>query len=177
MDRHAHRELRQSSAQLGRESASRPLLARHGNLWRDSGGLELVKNDKRCRAQARHLQRQEVLQELLAGFGEDRFGMELDAFDFVAAVAEAHDDAVIGFGGDGEFARERFALDDERVIARCREGIGQPAENTLAVVLDLAGLAVKKFRGANDLAAKRNANGLMPKAYAEDWEFPREALD
>ena len=34
--------------------------------------------------------------------------MELDAFDFVAAVAEAHDDAVVGFGGDREFARQGF---------------------------------------------------------------------
>ena len=49
--------------------------------------------------------------------------MELDAFEFVAAVAETHDDAVVGFRGDGEFAREGFALDDERMIASRREGV------------------------------------------------------
>jgi hypothetical protein len=41
------------------------------------------------------------LQQLFAGRGEDGFGVELDAFDFVAAVAEAHDGAISGFSGDG----------------------------------------------------------------------------
>ena len=49
---------------------------------------------------------EEILEELLAGFGEDGFGMELHSFDLVAAVAHAHDDAIAGFGGDFEFARE-----------------------------------------------------------------------
>src|SRR5206468_13120963 len=103
--------------------------------------------------------------------------MELDAFDFVAAVAEAHDDAVTGFGGDGEFAWERFALHDERVIARGGEGVRQLAEDVFAVVMDLARFAVEEFRGANDLASKRSANGLMPEAYAEDREFSCKAFD
>jgi hypothetical protein len=47
------------------------------------------------------LQGEEIFQELLAGFGQDGFGVELDAFEFVAAMAEAHNDAVVGFGGDG----------------------------------------------------------------------------
>jgi hypothetical protein len=123
------------------------------------------------------LQGEKIGEELLAGFGEHGFGVELDPFDFVAAVAQTHDDAVIGFRGDGEFARKRFALHDERMIARRREGIRQLAENVFAVVLDLTGFAVKKFRGADDLAAKRSANGLVPEAYAEDREFSREALD
>jgi hypothetical protein len=46
------------------------------------------------------LERQKILQELLAGIGQDGFGVELNAFDFVAAVAEGHDDSVVGFGGD-----------------------------------------------------------------------------
>jgi len=54
------------------------------------------------------LQGKKILEELLAGIGEDGFGVELDAFEFVAAVAEAHDDAVVGFSGDGEFAGRDF---------------------------------------------------------------------
>ena len=57
--------------------------------------------------------------------------MELHAFEFVAAMADAHDDAVIGFGGDGQLAGKGFALDDERMIARGGEGIGQLAEKAL----------------------------------------------
>src|SRR5882724_10387979 len=103
--------------------------------------------------------------------------MELHTFDFVAAVAEAHDDAVVGFRGDGELARERFALHDERVVASCGEGIRQHAKNVLAIVMDLAGLAVKKFRGADNLATERGADGLMSQAHAKDGKFPREVLD
>ena len=98
--------------------------------------------------------------------GEDGFGVELDAFEFVAAVADAHDDAVVGFGGDGEFARKRFAFDDQRVIARGGEGLGEFAENIFAVVMDFAGLAVKEFWRANDFAAEGRADGLMAEADA-----------
>ena len=55
-------------------------------------------------AQKPPLQGEEIFQELLAGFGEDGFGVKLNAFDFVAAVTEAHDDAVIGLGSDGQLA-------------------------------------------------------------------------
>lgn len=47
-----------------------------------------------------------ILEELLTGAGEDRFGMELHAFDFEAAMSQAHDDAVGGLRGDGQFAGE-----------------------------------------------------------------------
>jgi hypothetical protein len=87
--------------------------------------------------------------------------VELDAFDFVAAMAEAHDNAIIGFGSDSELTRQRFFFDDERMVARGDEGIGQLAENILAVVVDLAGFAVEEFGGTDDFATKRGANGLM----------------
>jgi len=103
--------------------------------------------------------------------------VELDAFDFVAAVAEAHDDAVVGFGGDGEFAGQRFFFDDQGMVARGGEGIGQLAEYILVVVMDLAGFAVEELWGAYNLAAKRNANRLMTEADAEDGKLSGEALD
>src|SRR5437773_11105014 len=103
--------------------------------------------------------------------------MELHAFDFVAAVTEAHDDAVVGLGSDCQFARQGFFFDDERVVARRGEGIRQLAENTLAIVMDLAGFAVKEFWSADDFPSKRSANGLMTEAHAKDRKFPGEALD
>src|SRR4029077_870468 len=65
-----------------------------------------------------NLQSEEVFEEAEAGAGEDRLGMELDAFDAEFAVAKSHDCAVGGFGGNFQRARERFALDDQRMIAR-----------------------------------------------------------
>src|SRR5580704_1941852 len=110
------------------------------------------------------LQREEVLQELFAAGGEDGFGVELDAFEFRSAVADAHDDAVVGFGGDGEFAGERFAVDDERVVARGSEGVGEFAEDAFGVVMDGARFTVEEFGRANDFAAEGRADGLMAEA-------------
>jgi len=123
------------------------------------------------------LEGEKVLEKLFAGISEDGFGVELHAFDFVAAVTEGHDDAVVGLGGDRELARERFALNDQRMVARGGEGIRQLAENILAVVMDLARFAVEEFRGADDFAAERSANGLVAEAHTKDGKFSGEALD
>ena len=112
----------------------------------------------------RALKGEEILQELLAGLGEDGFGVELHAFEFVAAVAHTHDGAVVGFSGDSEFSREGFALDDERVVARGGEGVGELAENGFSIVMNLAGFAVKNFGGANHFAAESLAHGLVTEA-------------
>jgi len=104
------------------------------------------------------------LEELFAAGGEDGFGVELDAFEFGAAVADAHDDAVGGFGGDGEFAWQRFSFDDQRVVARCGEGIGEFAEDAFGVVMDGAGFAVKKFGRTDDFPTECRADGLMAQA-------------
>jgi len=117
------------------------------------------------------------LQELFAGFGEDGFRMELDAFDFVAAVPEAHDDAVFGFGGDGELAGQRFSFDNERVIARGGKRVRQFAENVFPIVMDLAGFAVEKFWSTNDFPAEGRADGLMAEANAENGKFSGKPLD
>ena len=106
------------------------------------------------------------MQELLAGIGEDGFGVELYAFDFVAAVAEAHDDAVVRFRSDGEFARQGFSLDDQGMVARSGERIRQLAENVFVVVMNLAGFAVEQFRRANDFSAERGADSLVTEANA-----------
>src|SRR4029077_20677924 len=92
-------------------------------------------------------------------------------------MAHAHDDAVIGFGGDGQLAGKGFALDDERVVARGGERVGELAENVFAVVVYLAGLAVEKFRSANDFASERRADGLMTQADTENREFPGQAAN
>ena len=123
------------------------------------------------------LQGKKIFEELLAGIGEDGFGVELDAFDFVATVTEGHDDAVVGLGGDRQLARQGFFFDDQGVVARGGEGIRQLAKNILTVVMDLARFAMEEFRSADDFASERGANGLVAKAHAEDRKFSGEALD
>src|SRR6266700_1443764 len=100
----------------------------------------------------------------------------MDAFDFVAAMAEAHDDAVIGLGGDGQLARQRFFLNDEGMVARSSEGIGKLAENIFVVVVNLARFDMKEFRGADDFSAKRGSYCFMHEATTENGKFSSEAL-
>src|ERR1700749_324556 len=103
--------------------------------------------------------------------------MELPAFDRIFAVAEAHDDAVLGAGGDLELAREAVFRDDQRVIASAGHGAGDAGEERTAVVDDFAGLAVHELGGADHLAAEGGAAGLVAETHAEDRHFACEVLN
>src|SRR5581483_4606864 len=115
-------------------------------------------------------------EELLSGLGQHGFGVELNAFESVATVTKTHDDAVVSLRADGEFARKRFSLHDQRMVARGNEGILEAAEDGFAIVVDFAGLAVKELRRANDFAAESRSDRLVPQAHAQNWEFAGEAL-
>ncbi len=104
---------------------------------------------------------EEVAEELDPDGSEDGLGVELDAFDGQLAVAQAHDGAVAGLGGTLQLAGQAFPLDDERVVARGGEPLGELAENGLAVVQDFAGLAVHDFARADYPAAKGIADCLV----------------
>ena len=60
--------------------------------------------------------------------------MELHALDRELAVAQAHDEAVLGLGADLEHVGHGVALDDERVVAGGGERGGHAAEHARAVV-------------------------------------------
>src|SRR3990172_8133958 len=86
-------------------------------------------------------------QEVLAFAGQDGLGVELHALDAVAAVAQAHDDAVARAGGNLELLPGKtFRRDHQRVIAPGREARRQAAENRPTVVEDFAGLDRKSTR-------------------------------
>ena len=72
----------------------------------------------------------------MAALGGDALGMELHAVDRPLAMGEAHDEPVLGPGGDAQRGGQARALDDQRMIARRRERIGQAGEDAGAVVVD-----------------------------------------
>ncbi len=66
----------------------------------------------------------------MADGGEDGLGVELDALDGVAAVADGHDDAAVGLGGDLQLVvGEAVSLDGEGVVADRLERVGEAAED------------------------------------------------
>src|SRR5689334_15521120 len=63
------------------------------------------------------------------------------------------------------------------MVTRSGERIRKLAENIFVVVMNLAGLAVKKLWSTNDFPAERGANGLMAEADSKNRKFPSKALD
>src|SRR5262249_11071764 len=103
----------------------------------------------------------------MAVLGGDAFGVELHAMHRMLLVLQPHDEAVSGPGGDRKATRQAFALDDQRVITRDLEPLGQPLEDALARMIDLRDLAVHGNRGAYHCAAIHLADRLVPKADAQ----------
>ena len=91
----------------------------------------------------------------LALHGEDRLGVELHALDRIAAVAQAHDLAVLGpaviSSSAGKAVRERPPASGS---AWPRSGFGRPANTPAAVVADRRRLAVH-LRGARGPPCRR----------------------
>ena len=122
-------------------------------------------------------QLEEILHDRPAAFGQDALGMELHAPDWERLVAEAHDFALVGFGGDFEAIGEGVAFDDERVVAGRGEGIGHAHEQILAVMLNERGFAVHHAVVHDDVAAEDMADALVPETDAEGWGVRAESAD
>src|SRR5262249_5113754 len=85
----------------------------------------------------------EVREQLGAFERQEALRVELHAVQRPLAVADAHDLALVGPGADDEVGvGERLALDDQAVVARRLERVGQPREDPLVVVVDRRRLAV-----------------------------------
>jgi hypothetical protein len=110
---------------------------------------------------------EEVLQQIVAALGQDRFRVELHPFDGQGPVAQAHDLAVVGPGGDFQAGRQGLALDGQRMVARAGQRTGQPAKDALVRVLHRRHLAVHQLLRVHDAAAESLADRLMAEADAE----------
>jgi hypothetical protein len=113
--------------------------------------------------------------------GEEALGVELHADNGQFPVADGHD-FLLAAGGfspsrNDEVGVQCIGPDDEAVIARGGQWIGEALENPLVVVVDLVGLAVHQPFGPHDDAARRLANGLMAEADAEERDLAHEFLD
>src|ERR1700757_1977502 len=99
----------------------------------------------------------------MSALGEHALGMELHTLDGQRAMTQTHDDggaripSSVGFWSACcylEFGWQFVLGNDERMIARTREGRGQSGKNSVAIMINLARFAVHELMGANNLAAK-----------------------
>ena len=75
---------------------------------------------------------EEVLEQVFAGFGHDRFGVELHAFNIEFLMADTHDDAVFGSCSYFEGVGNGVGFDCERVVSHRLERLRKSGENALA---------------------------------------------
>src|SRR5439155_13668145 len=116
-------------------------------------------------AATRVLHFQKIPEQLPAAFCQHAFWVELHAFDGKALVAQPHDESLAATlphpRANFQFWRTGVFFDDQRVVARSGERLGQSAEDSAVIVLHAAGLAMNRFRGAHYLAPKGGADRLM----------------
>src|SRR5579883_3266785 len=111
---------------------------------------------------------EKIAQHDAAMLGENALRVELHAVNRRRAMRETHDQAVLGLGGDFEFRRRRFAVDDQRVIARRLERAVDAAKHAASIMRNARQLAMHGQGRADDLGAERLADRLMAETDAED---------
>src|SRR5436305_10222401 len=107
--------------------------------------------------------------------------MKLDAFDWVAPMAQPHNDActivLARLRADLQFPGKPLFGDDQRVVTSGRHGTWNVSKNRLAVMFNLADLAMHDLFGTDDIAAKGRPDCLMPKADTKNRDLPHKVFD
>ena len=92
--------------------------------------------------------------------------MELHTPDGELLVLDAHDFALVRFGGDFQAIGQGVALNHQGMITGGGKWIGHILEKLLAVVLDQRSLAVHHAEIDHHVAAEDVANALVPQTNA-----------
>src|ERR1043165_6806987 len=113
---------------------------------------------------AKLLELEEILQNLAPALGENTFRMELNSPDGIQLVLYAHDFSFLGLGSNLQAVGQGIALDDQRMIAGCRERVGHTFEQSFAVMFNWGSLAVHHSVIDDYIAAEHMPDALMAQA-------------
>lgn len=100
--------------------------------------------------------------------GQEGFGVELHALDGIFLMAHTHNLAVLSPSRYFQTFGHRIPIDNEAVITRTGNRIGQTLKHTLARMGHGRHLTVHQRFGADYPAAERLAYRLMPEAHAHN---------
>src|SRR5207302_3040263 len=118
----------------------------------------------------------EVLQHPHPVGGHHRFRVELHRLERKRQMPKRHDDPVIAAGCDDEVRRERFLVDHQGVVPRRLGGLGDPREDSLAVVPHERGLSMARLGSTHHRRPERDRRALQSEAYPERRNPPLRAL-
>jgi len=104
--------------------------------------------------------------------------MKLHPPDGQRLMSDAHDFALLSFRGDFQAIGQCIPLDDERMIARGRKGIGHAGKQILSVMPNRGGFAVHHPVIDYYLGAKSMADALMPQTNTKNgYSLGSKCLD
>src|SRR4029078_10428529 len=107
----------------------------------------------------------------------DALRVKLYPIDRIALVLEAHNHAISGFRGDLQWLRQRGPLDNERMVASCREVLWQAGKHAPANMVHVGKLAMHPRMSPHHRAAIDLTDGLVPEADPENRHRRGRALD
>ena len=96
--------------------------------------------------------------------------MELNTEMRTVLIAQTHDDAVVGPGGDLEVGRKAIAIHNQRVVAGRLEAVWQSFKKPTPAVKYFGGLAVDRFRSPHHPAAVDRGDRLVAEADPEQGQ-------
>src|SRR3569623_231804 len=122
----------------------------------------------------RHFQK--VFEQRMSVLSEDRLRMNLHPLHRVVAMAHAHDLVTLAAfvlrpRGHFQAMRQRGLLDDERMITRRLERIGQPLDNPRIGMVDGRGLAVHHLTRVHYSAAEGLTDTLVAETHAKQRKY------
>ena len=88
--------------------------------------------------------------------------MELQAFDAVFLVPNAHDEAVACLRRNDKALGAGFPVNDQAVVSRGSKRIGNAGEQLFAIVNDFRYFPVHEVRRPDNGTAERISDGLRP---------------
>jgi hypothetical protein len=85
---------------------------------------------------------EEVSQQVVPYFGENRFRMYLGSFNYIISMSYTHYLPFIGLSSDLKTGGETVWLDDQGMVTSCWKGVRYPLVDSLAIMVDDRCLAV-----------------------------------
>src|SRR2546428_3920453 len=97
--------------------------------------------------------------------------MKLDTLHQRVLVPHTHDGPVGQLGRTLKPLRQCMAIDNQRVVPRPDERVGQSVVDSASIVTDLRHLSMHGCRGADDLATEGCADALVTEAHTQDRDM------
>src|SRR6185369_5149100 len=118
-----------------------------------------------------------IREQLHAVGRQYRFGMKLHTLDFQLAMSQPHDDVIRSTRRDFKTRRQRFPLDNERMITARQKAVINSSKDRLPVMMNWRRLPMHQLRRTNHFTAKRLPDCLMTQTHTKKRNLSGKSRD